>query len=199
MFINKFVIAEYLHHLQPGTTLLPPASLERLPESPFKALEMRNGEPASFEQSSLPMAIPLPTGIEKTHDSGNIIEPPFVGSFPCASPAFESFNRLSSKSIYASTSVREDCDDDNLPFAVDSCNPSSENSSSMSFTQRYAAPQRLHLFDSVKSLPGGERRTLLNSQRRNSAGGNQNISDQLAEFHNFSASLSQVNGAAGHS
>ena len=87
-----------------------------------------------------------------------------------------------------------DVDDDDLPFAVDSSDPSSfsgDNSSHI-FAQKYSVPQRLQLFDhNAKSYASG-RQESVDSQGSKRSVSELNLEDQLEEFHTFSANLSHL-------
>ena len=181
--------------------LLPPSSLERLPISPFQVLQMRKENYSSFVDQSTPLAVPLPTGLNNNpHEARNDIEPPFVGSFPSPTMGIDQFNNPTfNRSYYpvdiTDTRANQEDEEDDLPFAVDSCGPSSfsEHSSKM-FSQRYTIPQKLQSFDNAarihSSSLAGSNSQGFNDPKRNSS--DENFEEQLADFHNFGDTLSHL-------
>lgn len=206
--------------------LLPPNSLETLAVSPFKAAaaQMRDGNnpiiATSFDQA---MSLPLGTTANKKNhpngpheqESSADVEPPFVGSFPTPGAAFDLFSRMSSttRSVQSGTALGAagsglngtDADEDyDLPFAVDISSEHASQyygeASATTYAQQYSNPQRLQLFESLKASSSCEKKQLSASYNTASAGGltEQELADQLADFHTFGATLSRIAGAPGN-
>ena len=151
---------------------------------------------------SNPLTIPLPTGTNTdTGNIGNDIEPPFAGSFPSPSFGIDNFNDISSRSKYSLSITGTQATrqsqiveaDEDLPFAVNSSDPSSfsGDTSSNLFAQKYTVPQRLQLFDNNSKQISSGRQVSADSQVLDL-----NLDDQLEEFHTFSANLSQLIGSS---